>query len=58
MNDLKESIERLIKSYEHDRNIAAIKSAENKIKEECFGCFALELKDLLAKMGDDKPIKG
>ena len=58
MDDLKETIERLIKSYEKNKNIAAIKSAENKKEEECFGCFVLELKDLLAKMGDDKAIKG
>lgn len=51
--DLKETIEQLINSYERDKNAAALRAAENKIKEECFSCFVLELKDVLAKIKED-----
>ena len=50
MENLKDTIEQLISSYERDKNAAALRAAENKIKEECFGCFVLELKDILSKL--------
>lgn len=50
MTDLKEMIERMIHSYERDKNAAKEMAVKNQIKEECFGAFVLELKDILNKM--------
>ena len=50
MTDIKEYIERQLRSYERNRDAAMQRAETNKTMQECYNEFACVLRDILAQL--------
>ena len=50
MADIKEFIERELRNYERERNMARQKAETNKVMQECYNEFTCVLRDILAQL--------